>query len=378
MQRLTQKANAYVRLVPRFLCGSLLTLSALGDTLLQMPSSPSPLEQFKEFIASPPIISNLIVQKKVPTGGGIIPLDGSFAQSTAFEYYQSRLQPGSVFFRKYLTASDETNFVVAGQLVSVFDRQSRVFDGNSQLTTWDDRDPSVLGKRSSIFYSREYYLRTLSEFLNLGLMHSHWGSIRWNGDAFMGEGIIDDEHVILSGELFSTSSGLADRLKVRYTFVQRNASYDYILRYSFDPPLQFPFLPSCIKNFLILNGREIEVGEFRILHLETNSLPMVATAFDVTGFVDHYSWTTRVYTNGSLYVLSTNGTSQFLSTFEEVTNPALSGSVQQRHKAFEALYVVWIAINYGFFILFMRVRKLSPLERVQSSINENGKIHVTL
>jgi hypothetical protein len=45
----------------------------------------STLERFKSFISSPPVVSNLVFQQKVPMGGGGRPLDGTFALSTSFD-----------------------------------------------------------------------------------------------------------------------------------------------------------------------------------------------------------------------------------------------------------------------------------------------------
>src|SRR5437879_1832702 len=52
-------------------------------------STNSPTEQFKAFISSPPVISNLVFQVTVPMEGGARPRDGSFARSTRFEYFQA-------------------------------------------------------------------------------------------------------------------------------------------------------------------------------------------------------------------------------------------------------------------------------------------------
>ena len=45
-------------------------------------AAPSLLHQFKDFISHPPLIKNLILAKKIPMNGGMVPLDWSFARST--------------------------------------------------------------------------------------------------------------------------------------------------------------------------------------------------------------------------------------------------------------------------------------------------------
>src|SRR5512140_3380177 len=104
-------------------------------------SATSPVEQFKQFLSLPPIITNLVWQQKVPMEGGQRPLDGTFALSTRFDYFQARWQTNGMLFRRLNRPEDATNFTFAGTLVSVSDHQHALVEAGGRMTTWDERDP---------------------------------------------------------------------------------------------------------------------------------------------------------------------------------------------------------------------------------------------
>ena len=98
-------------------------------------------------------------------GGGIRPLDGSFALSTRFEYFQARWQNNGLLFRRLGSPADVTNLSVAGQLVSWSGHQKALFEPIPLVTTWDDRDPSAAGKRISIFFTSHFFLASIEEYM---------------------------------------------------------------------------------------------------------------------------------------------------------------------------------------------------------------------
>lgn len=301
-------------------------------------------------------------------GGGIRPLDGSFADSTAFEYYQARLQPEAVFFRRFLAAEDATNSAVAGRLVSRFNHQHWLFDGNPRLNTWFDTDPSTVGRNYSIFYTSEYYLRALSEVLNCGVMHIRSGTLQWNKDRFYGEGDFDGEHVLVRGRVAYRSSGPPDHLDVRYQIGKRVA--DYVVRYGYGPKATPSFLPRTITNFWLSNGTPIDLDEWKILDLQISPRGMTRASFNVEPFVHGNHWPIRVYTNGAFYSRSTNGSMAFLAYLTETRKPRFHGSVQERHLKMGLVYFGWAGLNFGIFALMMRARR----ENTKRPTNINAKL----
>jgi len=277
------------------------------------------LEQFKAFISSPPPISNLVFQQKVPMGGGARPLDGTFALSTSFEYFQAKWQTNGMLFRRIGSPLDVTNLTVAGQLVSWSGHQHALFEPTPILTTWDDRDPSVAGKSISIFYTSQCYLDPLREILNLGIMYVGIGAVHWEQNRFRVETRVGDEPLRITGEVIEAGAGPPDRLKVWYAFPGQTNSYE--LRYGYGVPSRYAYLPSVITNFWLkkeANGKEkqIELDEWRILDLEIAEAPLAAELFDVAAFSRSNHWPRRLYANSSFYERAPNGTLQLTGTLE--------------------------------------------------------------
>ena len=277
--------------------------------LHQASATNSRLEQFKAFISSPPPISNLLFKQKVPMGGAR-PLDGTFSLSTSFEYFQARWQTNGFLFRKISSPLDATNFTVAGHLVSRSGHESTLFEPIPLLTTWDDRDPSVKGQRYSIFYTSHFFLDSLCNVLNMGIMYAEIGGIRWHGNRFETECEVDNEHLRISGEVIVSSLGLVDHLYLTYAFPHE--SYDYIIRYGYSSRSALSYLPMALTNFWLpnrngTNRTEVDINEWEILDIQFAKQPLAPEAFDVKPFLSNHQWPTRIYTNGGFYIPMANG-----------------------------------------------------------------------
>lgn len=311
-------------------------------------------EQFKQFISSPPVIRNLVWQQKVPMEGGQRPLDGTFALSTRFDYFQAKWQPDGMLFRRLNRPEDATNFSFAGTLVSVSDHQHALVELGGRMTTWDDRDPSVAGKKVSVFYTREFVLEPLRRILNLGLMYADIGSVRWEGNWLRAECEVDSERVAITGELLTAPDGLPKGLKVRYAFPHE--TYDYVVRYAYAPAVKYPFMPSVITSFWLPKdrpGTEVEVDEYRILDFQDANAPLNDDAFGIAPFAQVNHWAVRIYTNGGFYERGTNGALQLAYTLGPPSN--LSASRPRIPRA--ALYVGWAGLNIVIFALMLGAKE---------------------
>jgi len=319
-----------------------------------MPGSESPaLEQFKQFISSPPSIRNLVWQQKVPMEGGQRPLDGTFALSTRFDYFQARWQTNGMLFRRLNRPEDATNYNFAGTLVSVSDHQHALVEPGGHLTTWDDRDPSVSGKNISVFYTTQLALDPLREILNLGTMRAGLGTIRWDGNRFRTECEVDHERLLITGELVPSGDAPPIAMRVCYSFPHQTNRY--VLRYGYAPSLKYPFLPATITNFWVTETRrgvetEIELDQWRILALElAEAPPLPAQTFDLAPFQGQSHWATRIYTNGALYTRQTNGTLQFVVSLNAPKAPLIP-----RFRASpKTVYACWVGLNFGIFALML-------------------------
>lgn len=318
------------------------------------PAEASPAEQFKRFISSPPIIKNLVWQQKVPMDGGQRPLDGTFALSTRFDYFQAKWQTNGMLFRRLNRPEDVTNFTFAGTLVSVSDHQHALVEAGGRMTTWDDRDPSVAGKKVSVFYTREFMLEPLRRVLNLGIMYADVGSLRWEGNRFRAECQVDGERVVINGELLATPDGPPKGLKVRYAFPHE--TYDYVVRYAYAPAVKYPFLPTVTTSFWLPKdrpGTEVEVDEYRILDFQDANAPLDGEAFDIVPFAQLNHWAPRVYTNGGFYEQGTNG----VLRLAYMLGPPSDLSASRPRISRAALYVGWAGLNIAIFALMLGAKE---------------------
>ncbi|HEV2391608.1 MAG TPA: hypothetical protein VG146_04505 [Verrucomicrobiae bacterium] len=293
--------------------------------------------------------------RKVPMDGGARPLDGTFALSTRFEYFQAKWQTNGLLFRRITSPGDVTNFNVAGELVSWSGHRHALVESGARLTTWDDRDPSVAGRDTSVFYTTSFLLHPLREVLNLGIMYAGIGTVRWEGNRFRAACDVDHEHLLITGELLPVAHGPPRALNVRYAFPHQ--TNDYMIRYGYESALKHPFLPDVITNVWIVKGHdggrtEVELDQWRILEMEIANRPLDARPFAADSFTQPKRWLTRVYTNGAIYELGSNGT---LKVIYGVPHDGTSSALALRSHA--GFYVCWAGLNVAIFALIVRAKE---------------------
>ena len=336
-----------------------------GDT----NSAPSLLQQFKDFISHPPVIKNLIFAKKIPMNGGMLPLDGTFAYSTRFDYFQAKWQANGMLFRRLTAPTDATNFNVPAEFVSVSDHSYSVVEPTHVLTTWDDRDPSVAGKNISIFFIRHDLLQPLREVMNFGIMYSEIGAVRWRGNRFRTESVLDPQGVVMTGEVVPSATGPPTAMTVRYAFPHQ--TNDYVLRYGYAPGSPCPFVPTVITNFWVTGrsgGRpkEMELNQWHVLALELGHAPQPAKAFALKPFLKPFQWKSRVYTNNAIYDVDTNGILQFAYSLGGPTGVITRPPII--HLSRPVFYTAWGCVNLVIFALMLGAR-----ESKNKPIQEKGK-----
>lgn len=328
------------------------------------------VQQFMDFISSPPTISNLLFQQKVPMDGGARPFDGSFSRSTRFECFEARWQTNGFLFRWLKNPSDITNSTIGREFVSWSGHRHALVEPNRQyVTTWDDRDPTVAGKNVSIFYSTKFSLEPLRQVLNLGIMDVGIGVIHWTGHGFRVETQDDDQRLTVRGELVTTGYGPPREMLVWYeTPIRTNC---YSIRYGYTPGGKYPFLPTVITNFWIIRDRagvetEMELDQWRILDLTTMSTSMAESAFDFEKFARPNNLASRIYTNNAIYNVGTNGTLSLFSTVGQQASFLTSSNRISR----AVFYSFWGCANAAVFALFIgakdRNRKQTNKERIDN------------
>ena len=308
-------------------------------------------EEIKQFMTSPPPIHELIFQQKVPMDGGARPLDGTFALSTKYDYFQARRQAGDLLFRRLANATAATNYDFGGLLVSCLRHRHGLAEPGGRFTVWDDRDPSVGGKSVSVFYTEKLMLEPLRRVLNLGVMYAEAGSIRWAGQRFNAEADVDGQHVTIEGNLLGSTNGVPVGLRLSYGFPHQ--IYNYHVQYTYGEGAQK--LPMLIRSYWLpadRPGTEIEVDEWRILKLEFGSTDLPKEEFDVAPFVTANHWTARVYTNNAFYDQSASGRLTLSYVLKE-PGSRFWGTVLSR----TTIYIAWACLNLGLAVVMLRAKK---------------------
>ena len=322
--------------------------------------------------------------------GGARPLDGTFALSTKFDYFQAKWQPDGMLFRPLGRPEDATNFATSSLLVSVSAHQHALVEPGRRLTTWDDRDPSVAGKNTSVFYTTHFALEPLREIMSLGVMQAgigtiRWaggqrggdslspqpvnigtgadgpspanaGSISWTGNRFRTECEVDSERWVITGEL--VPSGDAPPRAMRVCYATPQLTNNYVIRYGYTPALKYPYLPAAITNFWVTKSpggveKEIDLDEWQILDLDLAEAPLAAQIFDLAPFLGQGQLTPHVYTNGALYDRQPNGSLQLavpLTPPKNVSLPRLRSSPR-------VFYACWAGLNLAIFALLLGAKR---------------------
>ncbi|HEV2391546.1 MAG TPA: hypothetical protein VG146_04195 [Verrucomicrobiae bacterium] len=301
--------------------------------------------------------------------GGARPLDGTFALSTRFEYFQAKWQTNGLLFRRINTLDDETNFAVAGQLVSWSGHKHALVEPRGELTTWNDLDPSTRGKDISIFYTSRSLLDPLREVLNMGVMYVDIGAIKWDANHFTVAARLDQEQVRVTGALFESPSQRPDHLEVCYSFP--NATNRYVIRYGYGDARKSSLLPTTITNFWLKKQqnqaeREIELDEWQILDLKTQDALLPDEAFAIAPFSTQNIWVNRVYTNGGIYEWKTNGTYLLITRLDGARSiPRPPGKT-----ATAALYSGWGTFNFLIFALMVRAKRTENNKTLKEGVLE--------
>lgn len=308
-------------------------------------------EEIKRFMSSPPPIHELIFEQKAPMEGGARPLDGTFALSTKYDYFEARRQADGLLFRRLATVTASTNYDFAGLLVACAAHRHGLAEPGGRFTVWDDRDPSVAGKNVSVFYTEKLMLEPLRRVLNLGVMYAEAGSIRWAGEHFSAEADVDGQHVTIEGNLLVNTNGAPLGLRLSYGFPHQ--TYNYLVQYTYGEGAQR--LPTLIRSYWLppdRPGTEIEVDEWRILKLDLGSADLPKEEFDIAPFVTANHWTARVYTNNAFYDQSASGRLTLSYVLKE-PGSRFWGTVLSR----TTIYIAWACLNLGLAVVMLRAKK---------------------
>jgi len=229
-----------------------------------MPEARTPADLFKAFVASPPVIEELIWAREWP--------------GALTNYHLTRYQSNAVFHgtgqRPLAADSPYTDyFLAAGRFDNTFWTK-----GFSDFMVWTNRH--IAAERSNVVeYGYGLAVDSMASVLSMGCALADPGTVRWTGDSFA---VTNRRRgVWLSGTLGRDEQERAAKLtvEVRQLNQSRSRPPTRVLTcdYVYARPLSLAYLPSEIW-YTTSNSGAASVS-LRILEIKTGQLPLAEDQF---------------------------------------------------------------------------------------------------
>ncbi len=216
--------------------------------------NPSPVERFKLFLSSPPVVESLIFSERLPPdpqqpGRTDIPVSASLA----FRYYQARWQPGAYFLREIAAPNAQSDLKTPGLLAVRFNEQCWFHFGHGYGSI--DRLESGSYFSNDVCQTAFNNSSVLRQVMTFGLMHSDAGSVEWRGNQFRVR--TPALGLRITGELNVLASGLVQSLKV--TYFNAKGEIHWLISYSYATNQPVDGLPSTIRCFWLNGSKELQL-----------------------------------------------------------------------------------------------------------------------
>lgn len=322
----------------------------------------SPIDSFKTFLSSPPVVEHLIFSERLPPD----PekpwrYDLSVSESRVYRYYEARWQPGAYFLRDIAATDSAGDPRTLGVLAARFDNHSWFHDSFGYRGRFLQFSAEPDGR---LCQTADLNSDVLRQVMTFGLMHSYIGSIRWNGNSF--RVLASTLDLEIAGELTPSLSGLPDSLSVTYTGSQ--GDIHWIIRYAYGAGEDTTGLPSTIRGFWVSDGQELQRTEFVIYALKTRTAKLGLEAFSPARLAATNSWEQHFVSSNAVYALLPSGKLRLIERLGKPVLDKLPGQATPTQLA--AVYAVWAAANAFIFILVARMRgKRKHKLEVQNTTN---------
>jgi hypothetical protein len=265
----------------------------------------SQLEKFKEFISSPPVISNLVYETN-PLLLSLTPSKGTWVQA--------RWQTNGIFWRRFQKSSEIPD---EGKSVSMaVSRFNNEYWGYSDLggsryytapmsaagrTSFEERQVPENRYNEAVMMCNSME-DELSSVLNMGIPNLEIGSIRWKSNSF--SAISRLARTKINGTIQLSSNGVPEG--IRLVIERGGTNYNYLVEYQYQSPLSLPFIPNIIALSFV-SGERKKAPEIRRIHeLTVGSTSSPKSAFDYKHLVVSNP-AKGIFTNGMSYVVTPKG-----------------------------------------------------------------------
>jgi hypothetical protein len=260
--------------------------------------APQPAEEFKQFIASPPSIAELIYSQTI--------------SNLQTQYYCVKWQRSNMFLgrsKQILNVGNISNSINYTMWIGKFGNGFSLKSRNA-FFVWTNRD---IEQEKSNTVANSYHNALHSEIatiFNMGCGLADIGSIHWDGDKFAVNNPMNG--LRLEGKLTRDEYNRASKLIVKQSPLGKahedNTYFPWEYDYFYDAPLQLSYLPDrIIASFKDEKGQISGIFEYKILALTIATNQLAEDNFRLSpgqGLVQiAISNTFRVYQgNGTPYI----------------------------------------------------------------------------
>jgi hypothetical protein len=283
-------------------------------------SGSTPVQQFKNFLASPPNIEQVAWRKLSITDqtNEQRVADWPGANYVSQSFFAARWQPNCLFLRSASNAIDA--LVIDNRVGDTLGRKGNSFWSRTPkgLTTiWQDTMLSPTQIRHGPPLAFHNRARDIFDVLNMGIMYVEPGSVKWEENQFSATGYVPELklEVSISGTLKCDANQLVKQSDVQYT--SRIAIWKYVLKYSYGTNNVPPFLPDRIEVFFQSDTGSRKFAELQVLSMKTSARPLENGLFEL----NLASWT-----NSSQILYFTNDTWYAKNAFGELS-PVVPGAI---------------------------------------------------
>ena len=273
---------------------------SLTTSYAQNASTANGIEQFKLFLQSSPVISNIVFDRQVLVSPGIPALQRS---ATETQHFQGAWQSNAFFIRRLYNLQD-----VDSPIYATTSTAGLLFAGKVEDTLWhivntnvfsaSQNDPGIISNYVAQISMNAREL--LSSTLNFGIEGMSPASLTWNGNKFAAR---SDVFGNMQGEL-EVAAGLPKRLIVQY----EDHDFGYITEYAYSNDNRLPYgIPNQVHQVFVQGHKSVPQKSEMIFAVQVakDDLPLAFFSPDrfilaEKEFLVHTNGATYIVRNGSL------------------------------------------------------------------------------
>jgi hypothetical protein len=321
----------------------------------------SAFEQFKEFIANPPPIEDIVFSYQGPPISRFDPATKQVAKHPApVQHIRAQWGPEHVLavtspMPESLISEPLTEHFELKEgtqlLVRCKDEFWNVFSPN-HVAYWKGVPAYPYERGNSVLGAFLHRTAPLFAFMNMGPHFMGPRAVHWSGNRFSYQANVIQGEFLIEGELFPDEQGFPSQM----TFRIRGATADgrYLVRYEYGTnPAALPrFIPERIRSVVYHGVEEYPDKDIQILSLKLGTPASRPRNYSVVDWIKQRPFSEYVYTNQALYAIKPGGALSLVPRQIPTWKPPFVLAHANRY-----YYVSCGLVSAGFLILTLRMRK---------------------